>query len=77
MASQKFYIIDNPEGNSDGVIKDRNKDVVGYAYNQPAPVGSFINCSLDGHWIITDEELKEYKQLKNENNKRLKQGITE
>ena len=58
MASRKFYIIDNTQGESDGVIKNKNKEVVGYAYNQPAPVGSYIECSLDGHWIVTDEDYK-------------------
>lgn len=64
MATSKFYIIDNPEGNSDGLIQTREKENVGYAYNQEAPVGMFINCSLENHWIITDEEYKLLKELK-------------
>ena len=66
MASAKFCIIDNPNGQSDGVIKDREKNVIGNAYNQTAPVGTFINCSLDGYWVITDEEYKEFNKLKKE-----------
>ena len=66
MASRKFYIIDNTEGQSDGVIKNKNKEVVGYAYNQPAPIGSYIECGLDGYWIVSDEDYKLLKQKKNE-----------
>ena len=40
---------------------DREKNTIGDAYNQEAPNGTFINCSLKGYWIISDEE---YKQLK-------------
>lgn len=64
MASQKFYIIDNPDGTSDGIIKDREKNQIGLAYQQEAPVGHYISCSLDGYWIVTDEDYKLIKQLK-------------
>jgi len=69
MASQKFYVIDNHENNSDGIIKDREKNKIGLAWIQDAPDGHFINCSLDGYWIISEEDYKEYKTLKkNEKN---------
>ncbi len=64
MATSKFYIIDNPNGQSDGIIQTREKENVGFAYNQDAPNGTFINCSLENHWIITDEEYKLLKDLK-------------
>ena len=62
MATQGFFIIDNPDKTSDGVIKSKDKEVLGLAWQQEAPVGNFITGKLDGYWIITDEE---YKQLKN------------
>jgi len=62
MSSRKFYIIDNTQGESDGVIKNKDKEVIGYAYNQPAPNGTYIECSLDGHWIISSEDYKVLKQ---------------
>lgn len=66
MATSRFYIIDTPEESTDGIIQTREKVNVGVAYSQEAPDGTFINCTLKDHWIITDEELKEYKQLKKE-----------
>ena len=67
MSSRKFYIIDNPQGQSDGVIKNKNKELLGYAYDQPAPVGSYIECSLDGYWIVSDEDYKKLKKIKKNN----------
>ena len=64
MATSKFYIIDNPNGQSDGIVQTREKENIGFAYNQEAPVGTFINCSLDNHWIITDDEYKLLKEIK-------------
>lgn len=66
MATQKFHIIDNKEDFSDGIIVGANKDKLGYAWQNEAPEGYFISGTLNDHWIITDEELKEYKQLKKE-----------
>ena len=62
MATRKFFIIDNPNGGSDGVIQTREKENVGFAYNNEAPNGMYISCSLETHWIITNEEYKQLKQ---------------
>jgi len=64
MATQKFAIIDNNESSSDGIIQDREKNNVGLAWIQDAPNGHFINCSLDGYWIVSEEDYKKIKQLK-------------
>jgi hypothetical protein len=64
MASQKFFIIDNPNGDSDGIIQGRDKINIGRAWNQDAPDGKFINCTLQDYWIVSEEDYKEYKQLK-------------
>lgn len=64
MATQKFFIIDNTDGTSDGVIKDREKNEIGLAWQEEAPVGHYINCSLNGYWIISDEDYKKLKELK-------------
>lgn len=61
MATQGFFIIDTDDGISDGLIKDKDKNIIGRAWQQEAPVGHFINGKLDGYWIITNDE---YKQLK-------------
>ena len=71
MATQKFHIITNPSGESDGIIQLRTKENVGFAfheignaYNQDAPDGTFINCSMQDHWIINEEDYKLLKQTK-------------
>jgi hypothetical protein len=64
MATQKFAIIDNHEPNSDGIITDREKNHIGLAWQELAPNGHFINCSLDGYWIVSDEDYKKLKQIK-------------
>ena len=64
MASQRFFIIDDAQGSADGLIQNTEKSNVGIAYNQGAPNGTFINCYLKEAWIITNEEYKEYKELK-------------
>lgn len=72
MATTKFYIVDEYNELSDGRIVSREKVTIGQAWNQPAPDGIYINCSLEGHWIITDEEMKllnEYKKHERNNNK--------
>jgi hypothetical protein len=67
MSTQKFYIIDSHNEDSDGIIKDREKNEIGRAWNQLAPEGTFINCSLNGYWIISEEDYKLLKQVKKEN----------
>ena len=69
MASRKLYIIDSQDGSSDGVLKNKDKVQLGRAWNQEAPVGTFISISLEDYWVISDEELKEYKQLKKQHEK--------
>jgi len=64
MASQKFAIIDNPNGDSDGIIKGRDKQVIGRAWNQDAPNGKFINCTLQDYWIVSEEDYKLIKEYK-------------
>jgi hypothetical protein len=61
-ATSKFFIVDNPDGLSDGLIKSRNKETIGIANNYDAPDGMYIKCSLNKYWIISDED---YKKLKN------------
>jgi len=65
MATQGFFITDTDDGISDGLIKDKDKNLIGRAWQQEAPVGHFINGKLEGYWIITNEEYKILKQ-KNE-----------
>lgn len=64
MATQKLDIIDNHEDFSDGLVYTRDKELIGYAYQNEAPVGHYIAISLDNHWIITDEEYKLLKEAK-------------
>jgi hypothetical protein len=64
MATKGFYIVDTNDGISDGVIYDREKNVVGRAWQQEAPVGNYISGKLDGYWIISDEDYKKLKQTK-------------
>lgn len=66
MSSRRFHIIDSQVGKFDGLIKNKNKEIVGYAYNQPAPNGTYIDCSLDGYWLVSDEDYKIIKKYKNE-----------
>lgn len=69
MSTSKFYIIDNANGDSDGIIQDREKRNIGRAWNQLAPNGTFINCTLEDYVIISKEEYKQLKQNgKTENN---------
>ncbi len=70
MATTRFYIIDNNEPNSDGVIKDREKNQIGLAWIQDAPNGKFINCTLQDYWIVSEEDyklIKEYKKCLTKN----------
>jgi hypothetical protein len=64
MSTTKFYIVDDPNQPLAGIIKDREKNPIGRAYQQEAPEGHFINCSLDGYWIVSDEDYKKLKQIK-------------
>lgn len=79
MATSKFFIVDNPEDGSDGVIQSRTKDIVGLAWNKPAPDGGYIKCSLDGYWLVSEEDYKKLSKLKKheiKNNKRNIEGAT-
>lgn len=69
MATQKFHITDTNEEFADGTISSPDKRHLGYAWQNEAPIGYFITGKLEDHWIITEEELKEYKQLKKQHDK--------
>jgi len=58
MATSKIHIIDTNDGISDGIVQTPDKRNIGRAWQNEAPVGHFISVSLEGHWIITDEEYK-------------------
>lgn len=58
MATRKFHIVDTDDGISDGKISSPDKRPLGRAWQNDAPVGHFISGTLEGHWIITDEEYK-------------------
>ena len=62
MATSKFFIIDNPNEDSDGIVQLRTKENVGRAWNQEAPNGMFINCTLENYVIISKEEYNELKK---------------
>lgn len=62
MATRKFHIVDTEEEIADGIVKSVNKETIGLAWQNEAPVGYFITVQLDGYVIIKDEE---YKLLKN------------
>jgi len=64
MASQKFFIIKNNNGQSDGIVQTLDKNNIGYVYRHEAPDGHFFKVSLDAHWIITDEEYKQLNKIK-------------
>ena len=67
MATRKFFITDNHEPISDGVIKSHDKEKLGLAWQNEAPDGHFISGELKGHWIITDEENTLLKEAKKNN----------
>ena len=64
MASKRFYVID--EGDR-GIIQSREKENIGFTYVKDAPVGNYLDCYLENHWIISEEDyalLKEAKKNK-------------
>jgi hypothetical protein len=69
MATSKIHIIDTHDGISDGIVQTPDKRNIGRAYQNEAPVGYFITVSLEGHWIITEDEYKLLSKLKRENAK--------
>jgi hypothetical protein len=69
MPSQKFFIIKNTDGQSDGIVQTLDKDNIGYVYKYEAPDGHFFKVSLDAHWVITDSDYKLFNQLKKQNGK--------
>lgn len=56
MATAKFYLIDNPSDESDGIIQTREKINVGLAWQNEGPNGGYISCGLDKAWLITEED---------------------
>ena len=69
MASQGFFIIDNKDNISDGIIRDREKNNIGLAWQHEAPVGHYISGKLDGYWIISEEDYQKLKEHKKQNGK--------
>lgn len=69
MATQKFFIIKNTSGTSDGIVQTLDKDNIGSVYKYEAPDGHFFKVSLEGHWVITDDDYKLLNKLKRENGK--------
>lgn len=67
MATQGFFITDNKDDISDGIISDREKNKIGLAWQHEAPVGHYISGKLDGYWIISDEDYKLLKEIKKQN----------
>lgn len=65
MASQKFHIIDTENEMVDGVITSPDKKKLGVTWINDGPYGNFITGQLDGYWIITDEDYKLLKKIKN------------
>ena len=69
MATQKFFIIKNTSGTSDGIVQMLDKGNIGSVYKYEAPDGHFFKVSLDAHWVITDEDYKLLRDLKKQNGK--------
>lgn len=69
MATSKFFIVDNPEDDSDGLIQSREKEIVGRAWNKDGPT-NYIDATLEGYWIIPDEDYKLLREYKRNENKR-------
>jgi hypothetical protein len=69
MATSRIHIIDTQDGISDGIVQTPDKRNIGRAWQNEAPVGHFITVSLEGHWIITEDEYKLLSKLKRENAK--------
>lgn len=64
MASSKFFIVEKENCAFDAVIQSLDKKDIGIVIQCEAPVGHYLKCNLDKHWIVTDEEYKLIKQLK-------------
>lgn len=69
MATQKFFIIKNTSGTSDGIVQTLDKDNIGSVYKYEAPDGHFFKVSLDAHWVITEDDYKLLTKTKRENGK--------
>jgi hypothetical protein len=69
MATSRIHIIDTQDGISDGIVQTPDKRNIGRAWQNEAPVGHFITVSLEGHWIITEDEYNLLSKLKRENAK--------
>jgi uncharacterized protein (DUF736 family) len=68
MSTQKFFVVPNTQtgkNKPNGIIKSKDKIELGIVYNNFAPDGrKYLTATLNGHWIITDEEMKLFKQLR-------------
>lgn len=53
------------QSEADGSIRGKDKTELGTFFIKPSPSGrKFLECKLQGYCIISDEEYKEYVQLK-------------
>lgn len=62
-----FFVVsgNDIETHADGTIRSKDKKELGTYYIKYAPSKSkYLLCELVDYCIITDEEYKEYKQLK-------------
>lgn len=68
MATQKIHIIDSHAESYDGLVQTPTKENIGIAFQNDAPDGHFITCQLENYWIITDEDYKLLRKIKNAKN---------
>ena len=65
--TRSFHCVSNKDIDSvaDGTLRGKDKTILGVLYNKESPSGNkYLECKLEGFCIITNEEYKEYKQLK-------------
>lgn len=52
------------ESSGDGSIRGKDKKELGVFFIKHSPSGrKYLECKLQGHCIISDEEYKKYKEL--------------
>jgi hypothetical protein len=68
MATQKIHIIDTEAESYDGLVQTPTKENIGIAWQNDAPTGHFITVQLENHWIVTDEDYKLLRKIKNAKN---------
>lgn len=61
MATQKLLITKNHSEESDGKVWNREKDIIGAAWNKQGPNDKYIEIKLDGYWLLSDEEINKLK----------------